>query len=460
MRRGCEDYLGILRSSPFFDAEWYKAQYPDVALSGMDAAEHYLRYGFRLGRDPGPDFSTLFFQLALPSLAKSRDPLTQVESVIAETGTFPQPEASKVLNAAHQIFMRGKPETAVALADRFLVEQYRHTLCILRANIALAQNDHVMWIDQVNCFLAAFGQVGIALQAGGLDLFHDLTAAPLPAITDGPMISVIMPVCNAEKTLKKALQSILDQTWMNLEVIVIDDCSTDSTPDILDQMVQKDRRLRTHRLPVNVGPYVARNIALSMATGDWITCHDADDWAHPRRLQDHLDVVLSDPSITDQVSVTHMIRMRPNGYFDTIVNANPFSPDGVTRIASVSALFRADFLRNGLGYWDTVRVGADSEMIARAEKVTGKETRKIKQISMLCLSTETGLTRDPVLGIRPNGHLSEIRAAYEASWRAVHDRFPPENLFLPFPQEVRRYLGDFSFDIPYEDVMTAIGERP
>ncbi|RVV97628.1 glycosyltransferase family 2 protein [Mesobaculum littorinae] len=455
MWRVCEDDLRVLKASPFFDPEWYQARYPDVVLAGMDPAEHYLLYGFRLGRDPGPDFSTRFHQLAFPGLAGDRDPLTQIEAETTRTGSVPAPAPGHVLNAAHQVFLRGARETSLALADRFLAERYRHTLHILEANKAQVENDRATWISHVNGFLNAFGQSDIALHAGHTDLFHDLATAPLPAVTDGPLISIIMPVHNAEETVEKAIQSILDQTWKNLEIIAVDDCSTDSTPHLLRRIMQKDPRLRVHRLPVNAGPYVARNVALGMARGDWITCHDADDWAHPKRLEDHLGVVLPDGAQADQASVTHMIRMRPDGFFDTIVNANPFSPDGVTRISSVSALFQAEFLRNRLGYWDTVRVGADSEMISRAQHVTGKETRKLRKIGMICLSTDRGLTRDPILGVRPSGHLSDIRAAYKASWTAVHDRLPPDRLFLPFPQETRRYRGDFTFDVPYEDVVAA-----
>lgn len=458
MWRLSEEDLRILQASPSFDPEWYSARYPDVSAIGMDPAEHYLRYGFRLGRNPGPGFSLRFYRVAFASVVGEREPLTAIERLKARTGLTPEPDEGHVLNAAFQVACRGEHEEALALADKYLAQANRHTLHILQANKAIAEGDRAEWQESVNAYLNAFGQSPVVLREGGRDPFHDLTTGPLPAVHDGPLVSVIMPVHNAAETLEKAVRSILDQTWKNLEIIAVDDCSSDGTAGVLERLASEDARFKTRRLPINAGPYVARNVALDMANGDWITCHDADDWAHPRRIEDHITQVLSQAH-PDPASLTHMIRMQPNGFFDTIVNANPFSPDGVTRIASVSALYDAGFLRRKLGYWDTVRVGADSEMIGRAERVMGTELRKLPQVGMICLSTERGLTRDPVLGIRPNGRLSDIRAAYKDSWTVFHESLPPDELYLPFPQKTRRYQGDFGFDVPYEDVVKASGGR-
>lgn len=67
-----------------------------------------------------------------------------------------------------------------------------------------------------------------------------------------------------------------------------------------------------------------------------------------------------------------MIRMRPTGHFDTVSAINSFSPDGVTRVSSASTLFSRQLLCGHLGCWASVRLGADSEMIARARKFLGK----------------------------------------------------------------------------------------
>lgn len=443
--------LRLLRKSEEFDADWYISRYPDVQAVGLDPAVHYLRYGYRIGRDPGPAFSTRFHQHAFADLVGESEPLTALAKI-----DQPHVTPGHVLLAAQRVFATGEHQRALTLADRYLSDEDRHTLNILQANAALAQGDQSGWVRAVNGYLAHFDMEPVTLSAPGQTRFQQLATAPTAAITDGPKISVLMAVHNARASITQAVRSILTQSWQNLELLVVDDCSRDDSWAILQSLAAQDPRMHVRRLPVNVGPYVARNLALETASGNWITCHDGDDWAHPRRLELHMQEVQS-AKTSCPASLTYMVRMQPDGYFDTIVNANPFSPDGVTRISSVSALYEAGFLRDKLGFWDSVRVGADSEMIARAEAVSGKPIVRFSQLGMICLSTEQGLTRDPVLGVRLSGHLSPARAAYKACWNTAHMSRRRNEMYLPFPQKTRRYQGDFGFDVPYDDILVAIG---
>lgn len=97
-----------------------------------------------------------------------------------------------------------------------------------------------------------------------------------------PSISVIMPVWNGEKYLREAVDSILNQSFTDLELLVIDDGSTDATPEILRSYT--DRRLRLHRLE-HAGIVVALNHGLAHARSEWIARLDADDVSEPRRLE-------------------------------------------------------------------------------------------------------------------------------------------------------------------------------
>lgn len=90
-------------------------------------------------------------------------------------------------------------------------------------------------------------------------------------------ISVIVPVYNVENYLAKCLDSIVNQTYKNLEIIVIDDGSTDSSPSICDIYKEKDKRIKViHK--ENGGISSARNIGLKHATGNFIAFVDSDDW--------------------------------------------------------------------------------------------------------------------------------------------------------------------------------------
>lgn len=96
-------------------------------------------------------------------------------------------------------------------------------------------------------------------------------------------ISVIIPTYNREKTILRALQSVLDQTYSSLEVLVIDDCSTDSTADIVKSV--SDERVRYIALEKNGGPSNARNVGVQMVSGEWIAFQDSDDCWHKNKLE-------------------------------------------------------------------------------------------------------------------------------------------------------------------------------
>jgi len=101
---------------------------------------------------------------------------------------------------------------------------------------------------------------------------------------DAPLVSVIVPAYNVDGYVSNAIGSLLDQTLRDIELIVIDDGSTDATGSILQSMAYRDPRL--HVLTVdNGGAAKARNIGLSHATGKYVYFADADDWAYPTALE-------------------------------------------------------------------------------------------------------------------------------------------------------------------------------
>ncbi len=97
-----------------------------------------------------------------------------------------------------------------------------------------------------------------------------------------PRVSVIMPVYNGAPFLAAAVESVLTQTWSNLELIVVDDGSTDATPAILRKYC--DRRVKIVRI-AHAGVVTARNVALDHCCGDYVASMDADDVSHPERIE-------------------------------------------------------------------------------------------------------------------------------------------------------------------------------
>lgn len=119
--------------------------------------------------------------------------------------------------------------------------------------------------------------------------------------TQKPLISVIMPVYNAQKYLSQAIASILNQTYQNFELIIVDDASTDNSWNIIQQYKKQfKRKIMAIRMPKNInqGGDGAGNIAFSYADGDYIARMDADDIADLTRLEKQVTYMENHPDCT------------------------------------------------------------------------------------------------------------------------------------------------------------------
>lgn len=103
-----------------------------------------------------------------------------------------------------------------------------------------------------------------------------------------PLVSVIIPTYNVEKYIEKAIQSVLDQTYPNIEIIVVDDGSTDHTVDVVRSF--HDERIKLFINERNMGPSYSRNRGIKEAKGEWIAFLDGDDWWDKERLEKLLNV--------------------------------------------------------------------------------------------------------------------------------------------------------------------------
>jgi len=105
-------------------------------------------------------------------------------------------------------------------------------------------------------------------------------------------ISVIVPIYKVEDYMQKCIDSILNQSYKNLEIILVDDGSPDNCPKICDEYAVKDERIKViHKK--NGGLASARNAGLKICTGEYISFVDSDDWIEPTMLADLLDVCLN-----------------------------------------------------------------------------------------------------------------------------------------------------------------------
>ncbi|MDR2410364.1 MAG: glycosyltransferase [Bacteroidales bacterium] len=110
-----------------------------------------------------------------------------------------------------------------------------------------------------------------------------------------PLVSVIIPCYNCEKYVKEAIISILNQTYQNLEVIITDDCSTDTTYKILEEIASGDSRIRLFRNDKNKGVTKTLNAMLDEANGTYIARMDADDISLPKRIEEQVKFLQTHP---------------------------------------------------------------------------------------------------------------------------------------------------------------------
>jgi len=100
---------------------------------------------------------------------------------------------------------------------------------------------------------------------------------------DKPLVSILITTYNSEKYIKECLESILNQTYKNLEIIIIDDCSKDNTLNILKEY--KDNRIKIYSNKHNLGISKNLNKGLNKCNGEYIAIMDSDDWSYPDRIK-------------------------------------------------------------------------------------------------------------------------------------------------------------------------------
>lgn len=102
------------------------------------------------------------------------------------------------------------------------------------------------------------------------------------------IVSIIMPSFNSKATIERSIKSVLSQTFNNWELIIIDDCSTDSSDEVIQHYVDQDSRIKLICLEENSGAAAARNTGIEHAKGQFIAFLDSDDYWHPEKLEKQL----------------------------------------------------------------------------------------------------------------------------------------------------------------------------
>jgi glycosyltransferase involved in cell wall biosynthesis len=111
------------------------------------------------------------------------------------------------------------------------------------------------------------------------------------------LISVLIPTYNVEKYIRSAINSVINQTYINFEIIVVDDGSSDQTFSILEEIKINEPRLKLFKNKKNLGIVKTLNFGLSVCKGEYIVRMDGDDLCHPKKFEKQLDYLLKNQNI-------------------------------------------------------------------------------------------------------------------------------------------------------------------
>ncbi len=207
----------------------------------------------------------------------------------------------------------------------------------------------------------------------------NITSDSKTAAANRPDVSFVIAAYNAEDTIGDAIASALAQEGVALEVLVVDDCSTDGTRDLVSR--HPDPRVRLISQAVNGGPAAARNAGFAAATGQWIAVLDADDTIHPQRLQtmitrarsadaqvvvDNIDVVPLDGGAPKPMFAREVLEKRPLMTLSEFIGSNLIF-GSTFNFGYMKPIFERSFLSaHQLRFDETLRIGEDYALLAYA----------------------------------------------------------------------------------------------
>ena len=295
-----------------------------------------------------------------------------------------------------------RPAEAEALLDEGGGRERR----LLRAAAHSAQGRHRQARRAINGLFESDGlEAPLAVDDARLSL--DAFQVRSERSVAGPRISVIIAAKDAQATIGMALGSLQAQSLSPLEILVVDDASSDETVAIVSSLAAADPRIRLVRNDRTPGAYGARNAGVRAASGDVMTFHDADDWAHPRRLE-----VQAAALKTAAASVGSYFRLTPQG---RIMNPRIFP---LLRPNPILIMIRREALAK-VGLFEEVRLGGDSEYLARLDARLGRwNAPRLKPCLVVAQWSHRSLMSAPGTGLSRTG--AALRVAYAEAWRRRH----------------------------------------
>lgn len=333
-----------------------------------------------------------------------------LQSLVNEVGIRGIPEqAARVFL---QLSLSDAPQTVREYLPQSRVRQYdKEALQIDAENPYLFPDSNLSesnWLSQLTRFARTERDLSIQLLEGDEAPFYRLTSGPRQEIHTGPKITVVTSAYNPDAALLTTTRSLIEQTWQNWEMLIVDDASPSPDAEFYLRAAEGlDPRVRVIRKAVNGGTYLARNTAMIQARGEFITFLDSDDWAHPSRLEAGVKPLLSKPYLAASYSLGSRVNANLRITRTFRLNRGP---------SANSLMFRIRDVVNEIGFFDTTRKAADNEYLNRIISAYGEESiKRVELVGTLSLDGETLSASDFHAGWR-----HPARTLYRTSYTHLH----------------------------------------
>ena len=258
-------------------------------------------------------------------------------------------------------------------------------------------------------------------------------------VGDGPLVTVITTAYDCAEYLEVSARSILDQSYRNIELMLVDDCSDAATRAKIAELAAQDSRVVPVYRSENGGTYIAKSEAFRRAKGKFTIFHDSDDWAHPDKIRTEVNALQASPNLICLSSC--WVRINEKAHILLQLSGNYGHPDpAATMVHTRPVLERC-------GTFDPIRTGADTEFKRRMQHAFGpRSLRTDRRVLVLGRQHGGSLTQSGSSTMKNFGW-SVPRALYRASWfdEYAADR-PSRNYWAPLGVRQTPIPVDYSFD--------------
>lgn len=301
----------------------------------------------------------------------------------------------------------------------------------------------VNWLESFNQVFEGYGLAPISFSDTENQTPLDaIVCSPESASADvsasRPIVSVVLTAYQPkERELLTSVRSILCQTWENLELIIVNDCSGPAFDELFQRISELDQRITLVNTQTNGGTYAARNIGYARTKGIYITGQDDDDWSHPERIFRQVELLETERSLIGcrvrGIQCNEILGRVRVGYGPISENAS-------------SLMIRREAYELAGGYLEA-RKAADTEFYYRVAKITGRQIASLPEPLTIIRILKDSLSRSDFAP----GWRHSARRTFRSSYTYWHRTSPSSGLRLvdsinPKVKIPRRFLKDYTSD--------------